>query len=132
MNKKIYFPSAVVLMLLAIYSFKSSDIDYTKTELYFGLSKPDGRNVTNEEFLAFTDTVISKFFPEGFSVINLDGKWYDPEKQKTISEESRLVVRLSKMNDEVSANIDTIRAKYKRYFNQQAVLRVDQKVDVSF
>jgi hypothetical protein len=115
------------LISLAIYSFKNSDADYTKTELYFGLSKPDGGNITNEEFAAFADTVISTVFPEGFSIINLNGKWFDPEKQQTISEESRLVIRLSKMNDDVSANIDTIRAKYKRYFNQQAVLRVDQK-----
>ncbi len=81
---------------------------------------------------AFTDTVIAPMYFEGFTVINTSGGWYDTEKQQTIFEDSRIIIHFSKMNEATSSGIDTVRAKYKRYFNQQSVLRVDQKADVNF
>jgi len=133
MNKKLSASLALfILVSLFSLSFYPGTEEWTKTELYFGLSKPDGGSVTNDEFNAFTDSVIAPAYYEGFTITNTSGGWYDPEKQKTIFEDSRIVVHFSKMDGRISSEVDTIRAKYKRYFNQQSVLRVDQKAEVSF
>jgi hypothetical protein len=132
MKNKVQVLIIITIFTSLFFAYPLPDGGWTKTELYFGLSKPDGGTVTNEEFNAFSDSVIAKTFYEGFTVISSKGSWYDYEKKQTISEESKIVVYFCKMNDEKSAEIDTVRAKYKRYFNQQAVLRSDQKAEVDF
>ncbi len=130
---KFFIPLFIIIAVsAAFYSFTKPEDEWIKTELYFGLSIPGGGSVTNEEFRAFTDSVIAGSFPEGFTIVNSTGGWYDPEIKQTITEESRIVIRYSKMNDITSAAIDTIRTKYMRYYKQQSVMRVDQKVSVSF
>jgi len=132
-KKKLFFPLLFIIAVSAIfYSFSGSDEWWIKTELYFGLSIPGGGNLTNEEFRAFTDSVIAYAFPEGFTVVNAAGGWYDPEIKQTITEDSRIVIHYSKMDDVTSAAIDTVRAKYMRYYKQQSVLRVDQNVRAGF
>ncbi len=54
------------------------------------------------------------------------------DKSGIVREESRLAIFIIKMNDSLSAQIDTVRAKYKRYFNQSSVLRTDQLINASF
>jgi len=49
-----------------------------------------------------------------------------------ISEKSKVVVLINEMTPGVSAQIDSVREKYRRYHHQTAVLRVDQKVKISF
>jgi len=133
MKKKLIVPLIFIAVFSAVfYSFSGTEDGWTKTELCFGLSIPGGGVVTDEEFRAFTDSVISYTFPEGFTIIKSTGGWYDPDIKQTIFEDSRIVIRCSKMDDITSAAIDTIRAKYKRYYSQQSVLRVDQKVNVGF
>jgi hypothetical protein len=127
----VFFLCSAVFCSAIIYS-PGKNLNMTKTELYFGMSKPGGGSVSSEEFTAFTDTVIAPLFYGGFSVIKADGAWLDAETGKTVFEESRIVVHYSEMNEKISAEIDTIRAKYKRYFNQQAVLRADQNASVNF
>jgi hypothetical protein len=133
MNNKLYVSLALLFVpAVSFLSFSPSGDDWMKTEIYFGLSKPGGGIVTSDEFKAFTDSVIAPVFFEGFTVTNSSGGWFDSDIGKTIFEDSRIVTRFSKMDEKASSDIDTIRAKYKRYFNQQSVLRVDTKALVYF
>lgn len=131
-RKNIYFSFALLIAVsLVFYSFKNDEKIFVKTELYFGQSRNDSGNVLVEEWQAFEDTVISKTFSNGSTIHDANGKWMN-EYGTVISEKTKVVVLINEMNPEVSAQIDSLREKYKRYYWQSSVLRVDQKVDISF
>lgn len=119
--------SAAVLF----YAFMPSDNGWTKTELYFGLTKNTGGIVTQEEWNAFEDSVIVKVFSSGSTTLDSRGRWLN-ENNDVIKENSRIVVAVNIMTPELSAAIDTIREKYKRYYAQSSVLRIEQNAEVSF
>ena len=117
----------------AFISNPDNDKKFIKTELYFGLNRIDGTKITELEWEAFADSVISKTYTKGATILKCDGRWLDGET--LIKEESRIVVYFSKiyeMTDEFSAEIDLIREKYKTYYHQQAVLRTDEFINASF
>lgn len=130
----------LTLIVSAIYPVKNSvkkavdsDKNYIKTELFFGLNRIDGSKISEQEWESFSDSVISKTYTKGATIFKTDGRWLDGDN--LIKEESRIVVyfsRLYEMTDEFSARIDTIREKYKRYYQQQAVLRTDEFINASF
>ncbi|MFN8346853.1 MAG: DUF3574 domain-containing protein [Spirosomataceae bacterium] len=103
----------------------------TKTELYFGLSKPDGSMVSEAAFQAFADTVIAKTFTEGSTILNGKGQWLGHNGQ-LVSEPSKILIVLTKLTPERSRQIELIREKYKKYYQQEAVMRVDEPLKVSF
>jgi hypothetical protein len=103
-----------------------------ETQLFFGLSKPKGGTVSAREWQAFVAGEIAPRFPEGFSVIDGAGYWRDGATQRTISEKSKVVVRLHPVSREADAAIGAIVEAYKTTFEQEAVLRVDRPVCARF
>ena len=103
-----------------------------ETQLYFGLSKPKGGTVSAREWEAFVAEEITPRFPEGFSVIDGAGFWRDGATQKTISEKSKVVVRLHPRSNVADTAIGEIIAAYKTKFEQEAVLRVERPVCAQF
>lgn len=101
-----------------------------ETQLFFGLSKPNGGIVSEREWESFAAAEIAPRFPEGFSVLDGAGFWRDASTQKTISEKSKVVVRMH--GDGADAEIAAIVAAYKTKFQQDAVLRVDRPVCAQF
>lgn len=129
--------SIIILSLSPFINTTVSSFDkeekFIKTELFFGLSKPDGSTISDSEFDAFADTVISKVFNKGATIMKSDGRWL--EGDKLIKEESRVVIyftKLYEMTDEFSDRVDEIREKYKIYYQQEAVLRTDEFINASF
>jgi len=104
---------------------------FSKTELYFGLSKPDGSNVTEEEWKAFLSNILTPLFPDGLTVINVQGQFKD-SSGKTKKEDSKLLILLYPFSEEKSQKIEQIREKYKYYFQQESVLRTDEQICTSF
>ena len=103
-----------------------------ETQLYFGMSKPKGGTVSGRDWDAFVAREVSPRFPEGFSVIDGAGFWRDGRTQKTISEKSKVVVRLHPASADADQAIGGIVDAYKRAFDQEAVLRVDRPVCATF
>ena len=103
-----------------------------ETNLYFGLSKPAGGMVSDTEWKDFKVNHITKIFKEGYTVINVTGGWFDPDKKKLIEEPAYKVIYLYKKSSSLSNQIDSLREQYKIFFQQQAVLRIDKKVRASF
>ncbi|MEO8665535.1 MAG: DUF3574 domain-containing protein [Ignavibacteria bacterium] len=135
--KSLFYLSMVITALLPFKKNLVTPLDneekFIKTELYFGLNKPDGSKIAETDWEAFSDTVISKVFTKGSTILKSDGRWLDGDE--LIKEESRVVIYFSKiyaMTDEFSGKIDVIRDKYKLYYRQQAVLRTDEFINASF
>jgi uncharacterized protein DUF3574 len=132
MNKKIIIPVCfVVLLTAAFFEFKESGDAYIKTELYFGMSIPGGGSVSPDEWQAFEDTVITKILNNGSTVYDARGKWRN-ESGQIITENTKVVMALNVMTPDVSAKLDDIRERYKKYYRQESVMRIDSKVEAGF
>lgn len=102
-----------------------------KTELVFGLQKPNGDSIATAEWKDFLDREISPRFKDGLTVIDAYGQ-YLGAAGRMYKEPSRIVLLLHHPSDSVDAVIDTIRSVYKRRFHQESVLRISTPVGVSF
>lgn len=103
-----------------------------ETQLFFGMSKPKGGPVSEREWQTFVAGEIAPRFPEGFSVLDGAGFWRDAATKKTISEKSKVVVRVHAEGAASDAAIGAIVDAYKIRFQQDAVMRVDRPVCTQF
>lgn len=103
-----------------------------RTDLYFGTNIPTGGDVTPQQWKAFSDSVITHYFPEGYTESDAVGKWMDTQTKLTISEKTKVVTFLGKPTKERNASLDSITQRYIRRFHQQSVLRVDSKPKIKF
>lgn len=103
-----------------------------ETQLFFGLSKPKGGAVSAKAFDAFVTREVAPRFPEGFTVIDGAGFWRDSTSRRTISEKSKVIVRLHGGDPAADQAIGSIIESYKITFEQEAVLRVDRPVCAKF
>jgi hypothetical protein len=108
---------------------------YRRTELYFGLSKKDGAEVTEADWQKFLNDEVTPRFPDGFTVLEGVGQ-FRMATGVIVREHSRVLVLFypKRSRREVSAKIDEIRAAYCRIFDQESVLRMDleKSVNVKF
>jgi hypothetical protein len=103
-----------------------------ETQLFFGMNKPKGGTVSERDWQAFVATEIAPRFPEGFSVLDGAGFWRDAATKKTISEKSKVVVRMHADGADADGAIGAIVQAYKSRFQQDAVMRVDRPVCTQF
>ena len=98
---------------------------FVRTELFFGTAKPEGA-VTDEEFRAFVDEVVTPLFPDGLTVVKADGQFRGADGL-TIKEDSYVLILLYPVEDQKasSRSIDEIRREYMHRHQQESVLRVD-------
>jgi hypothetical protein len=118
-----------VLLLLVVNALAACTSQRAvRTELHFGMNKQSGGEVSDAEWNAFVDTVLVRTFAAGMTVANTGGYWFDPTEQRMESERSHMVIVVHPPGRALDAAIDTARAKYCRYHDQYAVLRVDARV----
>ena len=104
---------------------------FTRTELFFGLSRPGGV-VSERDFKAFVDAYVTPRFPDGLTLLSGVGQFRDASGT-TIVEGSKLLILLYPRRDrEADSKIEQIRTDDKRAFEQQSVLRNDDASCVSF
>ena len=123
----------VVSVLLSTGCITSTDIavrdsgGIVKTELFFGLSKPDGDTVSESEWKKFVDEHITPRFREGLTILDANGQWMD-KRSKVIKEKTKIVILLHRDNVDTDADIEYIRDKYKALFEQESVLRISTHI----
>jgi hypothetical protein len=100
-----------------------------ETRLYFGQFKLDGGTVSENEWNDFVVQYVSRVFPEGSTVENANGNWYDTAQHKLVIEPSKVLTSINKPSRKLDKQIDSLRNWYKRLYQQQSVLRVDRKVN---
>ena len=104
---------------------------FSRTELFFGLSRSNGPDVTEEEFQSFVDIEVTPHFPDGLTLLNGTGQFKD-STGTIIQEGSKLLILLYPFSWRNNREIEQIREAYKETFQQESVLRVDEQVCVSF
>jgi Protein of unknown function (DUF3574) len=104
---------------------------FSRTELFFGLSRSNGPDVTEEEFQHFVDTEVTPRFPDGLTLLTGTGQFKD-STGTIIQEGSKLLILLYPFNQKSNRAVEQIREAYKDTFQQESVLRVDEQSCVSF
>jgi hypothetical protein len=98
---------------------------WTKSELYFGLSTPDGSNVSDEQWQQFLREVVTPRFPDGLTIVDATGQYRDA-KGSLVKEDSKILIIWRPTTAEEDRKLDDIRRVYRERFNQESVLRIDQ------
>lgn len=104
---------------------------FSRTELFFGLSRATGPEITEEDFQGFIDDEVTRRFPDGLTLLSGIGQFKD-SAGTTVQEGSKLLILLYPVNKQNNLAVEEIRTQYKEDFQQQSVLRVDERSCVSF
>lgn len=107
---------------------------YIETSLMFGTARPDGGPaVTEKQFRAFVDEVVTPRFPEGLTVQDGYGQYRDShgtiERERSYELILLYPTGLARPND---PKIEQIRAAYMKRFAQESVGRIDDRARVDF
>ena len=105
---------------------------WARTELYFGRGKPDGSTVTDDEFRAFLDDIITPRFPNGLTVLSGAGQFRGSSGMITREGAMFVILHYPAGEKTSSTRIEEIRDSYKKNFAQESVLRVDGESCVHF
>jgi hypothetical protein len=114
-----------------IFICKGGDL-FIRTELFFGMGRAEGPDVTEEEFRQFLARKVTRRFPDGLTVLTGRGQ-FRSSSGIIIREPSKLVIILYPPDQEdADRKIELIRDEYKEAFQQESVLRADSVACVSF
>jgi hypothetical protein len=98
------------------------DTALVRDAVYFGRNRPDGGTVSDAEWRAFLDEVVTPRFPNGFTVIEGSGQWKG-QSGMVEREQSAIVTLLHTGSEADRAAVAEVAGEYKRRFRQEAVLR---------
>lgn len=91
------------------------------TELFFGRDIPGRGPLTDREWSDFATAVIAKEFPDGFTVIDGEGQWQDPQTHVLAREATKIAIAAFAGTDGLGDRIARISSAYKTEFRQQSV-----------
>jgi hypothetical protein len=98
--------------------------------LYFGLSTRQGE-VSDSEWQAFLQGIVTPRLPKGFSTWDANGQWQG-EQGVIMCEHAKVLQVIHPDSREFDVAIQEIVALYKHMFEQESVMRVRSMVRVSF
>ena len=103
----------------------------SRLELLFGMKKPDGIDVAEDEWRAFLDAEVTPRFPDGLTVLTGYGQWRSTSG-RAVRETSRVLLVWLKPSVGNNDKIEAIRMAWKSQYKQESVMRVDDTSCVSF
>lgn len=104
---------------------------FMRTELVFGMSRSSGSDITEAQFRDFIDAEVTPRFPDGLTLLSGNGQFKD-STGAVIKEKSKVLVLLYPFSIRSSRLVEEIREQYKTLFQQESVLRIDERSCVSF
>ena len=93
----------------------------TVVELFFGRDIPGHEPLTDREWSDFAASVLSKEFPNGFTVTDGDGEWRDPSAQNVTRERTKILIAAAPRSPELASRISRVRDAYSRTYRQTSV-----------
>ena len=103
---------------------------YLRTELFFGMDKPTGGAVSEEEWQKFVADVVTPRFPDGLTIDDALGQYLDGKKLVREKSKQLILIYPRRTRSFASRKIEEIRSAYIRAFDQKSVLRVDLSLRV--
>jgi hypothetical protein len=84
--------------------------------LYFGRS-----SVSDQQWAEFTQQVVTAHLPDGFTAIDADGQWMNPDTHRISRERSKVIVVAVPDTPASAAAITAIKDDYRARFAQKSV-----------
>jgi hypothetical protein len=100
-------------------------------QLVFGRNDGDKLAVSDDDWRRFIDEVVTPRFPDGLSVMDVQGQWRAPGGT-LVREPSKIVYLVLDGGPDDPAKIAHIREDYMQRFHQKSVLLVSQKACVAY
>lgn len=94
---------------------------FTLVEFFFGRDVPGRGPVTEAEWADFAAHSLTDEFPDGFTVVDGAGQWFDQRSGKLIHEGSKVVIAAADPESDLATRIGTVVDAYRREFHQQSV-----------
>lgn len=104
---------------------------WTRSEMFFGLQRRNGTTITEQDWSAFVEQVVTPRFPAGLTVFDGAGQWRNASG-RIEREPSKVLVILHPGTAAIDAQIDEIRRLYCERFDQEAVMKVTSPARVAF
>jgi len=101
-----------------------------QTTLYFGMTSRDGSGVSEQEWAEFLRTVVTRRFPNGFTVVGGYGQWRNGKKGEIVREDSRMLILTYAAGRRNEAKVDEIKAAYIKRFRQDAVFHTRTAIEI--
>jgi hypothetical protein len=133
-----YFAIALILWFLSgtadaqLIECRGAHKPQHVAELIFGRSIAGRAGVSDEQWTLFVDNEITPRFPDGLTVFEAAGQWWDKTSRKIIREPSKIVLIVLPGNPEDHARLNEIAEAYKRSFGQQSVGVIVRPACVAF
>jgi Protein of unknown function (DUF3574) len=90
-------------------------------QLLFGHSIPGGGTVSESEWQDFLATSVTPRFPDGLTVLDGHGQWFEQKSHQVITEVSTVVEIVTPPAEEAYKKLQAIRTEYMKRFHQEAV-----------
>jgi Protein of unknown function (DUF3574) len=94
---------------------------FTIIEFFFGRDIPGRGPLTEAEWTDFAAQSLTDEFPDGFTVLDGAGQWFDQRSGKLIHEGSKVVIAAADPDSDLTARIGTVVNAYRQKFHQQSV-----------
>lgn len=94
---------------------------YATVELFFGRDIPGRGPLTEAEWSDFAAHAITQQFPDGFTVFDGEGQWYDQRTGALIREQSKILLAAADPDSDLASRISAVTDAYRKAFNQQPV-----------
>lgn len=101
-------------------------------DLMFGRNIGDHLGVGEQDWSDFVQAEITPRFPEGLSVLDVQGQWQDSDTKDVVREPSKDVRLVVPAGPEIDAKVDAVVQAYKQRFQQQSVAVIIRPACVSF
>jgi hypothetical protein len=98
-----------------------------EVDLFFGGDAGNGRAVSEAEWAAFMAEEVTPRFPDGLSVLDVDGQYREPAG-RVVREKTKLIVVVVFDSPAHLAKVQAVVDAYKRRHNQQSVFRTEHAV----
>ena len=98
-----------------------------QVDLYFGRDKPAGGEVSDAEWASFLAEAVTPRFPDGLSVLDVEGQTRVPSGM-IVRERTKLLVVVVFDAPAHTAKVGEIVAAYNRRFGQHGVFRTERAV----
>jgi hypothetical protein len=104
---------------------------WVKTEIYLGKESIPGFEISRLQFSKFMDTVVTKYFPKGFTLYETYGQMQEPDGSIT-KQATWVIVIVHEKTEENEKAVETVISEYRKQFMNAEVMRTVYPVEANF
>lgn len=90
-------------------------------QFFFGRDIPGRGPLTEAEWSDFVAQIVTEQFPDGFTVFDGEGQWFNQRTNKIIREPSKILLAAADPDSDLATRIGAVTDAYRNRFHQQSV-----------